>query len=850
MPKRGRAHLARLANMKKARKTPVVEAAVEEDDADASDSDDSNEPPWLGLVRGFEEERRNALLRQLVSKDAYTVDELATEQRPRPQTELIRNGGTHTRGGELAVVPVPVSVAQPALPTTLPRRQKIGQQSRTTQNRKRDLLAGAAKHSQSIALAFAKGAKPADAEQLREQEGRRITEEEEERSNGGVSTAAVAILDQVLDNLKDNTPFVAVRAAALKAFFHCTSGCGPTTLSKGAAYDVLAASLNKCQRTAERLVKNFVSHMAVLGDMRGQHRKRLCVATHEGVLEAVTLFCRVNQNITVAMVQKHVNEDVLTVLFPGVVVTVGRETTRVILRTAGFKYKRTSKNVFVDGHERDDVVLYRNKYLARMNEREKRFDVDTWSGWENTLNRVRVGWRERWSHRSRRILVPMYHDETTTYANDPNALEWVQADGTRCGGKKQRKGLGMSCMVSGYACPCHPHLLSAGPPPARNPAGARKPLYTKVPRAKKLSSAEEDELTCVRDRQEAGIVDKIVRLGYFWDTSASVCVESGTAGGRAPLWFNGADLCRQQRKACKIFDQSHPGCDALWIFDNASGHTSFSDDALLVRNMNKGPSDKKGTKMRAGWYVDEDTGEKETQTLVRSGKNIGIEQCLRERGKWSKFWNVRCNRNNGHGGCPPESDQPNHDCCGSTFLAHQPDFLAQKTALEEVVDKHNEESGTHHEVDFLPKFHCELNPIERVWAALKFHLRRVCPGSAAKLRECLPSALHTAVPPTSWGRYFRACFRVMSAYRLGCSYPLAKFASKKYKSHRAIPSSQTLDDILKSLEEESPELFKRIGASAGKVELTEGKEGPHPTTTTPHHTRTTHTSTHTSTHTH
>ena len=44
----------------------------------------------------------------------------------------------------------------------------------------------------------------------------------------------------------------------------------------------------------------------------------------------------------------------------------------------------------------------------------------------------------------------------------------------------------------------------------------------------------------------------------------------------------------------------------------------------------------------------------------------------------------------------------------------QQDFLSQKTVIEEVFDKYNAEHGTKHRCIFLPKFHPELNYIERI----------------------------------------------------------------------------------------------------------------------------------------
>jgi transposase len=53
------------------------------------------------------------------------------------------------------------------------------------------------------------------------------------------------------------------------------------------------------------------------------------------------------------------------------------------------------------------------------------------------------------------------------------------------------------------------------------------------------------------------------------------------------------------------------------------------------------------------------------------------------------------------------------DCCGRKIISLQPDFLAQRSALVEMI----EDSG--HVCIFFPKFHCELNFIEQYWGAAK-----------------------------------------------------------------------------------------------------------------------------------
>ena len=89
----------------------------------------------------------------------------------------------------------------------------------------------------------------------------------------------------------------------------------------------------------------------------------------------------------------------------------------------------------------------------------------------------------------------------------------------------------------------------------------------------------------------------------------------------------------------------------------------------------------------------------------------GIKNVLLERGKWpidsetgepSKKFLLHCNN------CEKKiPDDPGRlqriDCCASRLLGPQPDFLQQKSYLEEVI------TGMGCEILFLPKFHCEIN---------------------------------------------------------------------------------------------------------------------------------------------
>jgi len=54
------------------------------------------------------------------------------------------------------------------------------------------------------------------------------------------------------------------------------------------------------------------------------------------------------------------------------------------------------------------------------------------------------------------------------------------------------------------------------------------------------------------------------------------------------------------------------------------------------------------------------------------------------------------------------------------IMSQQPDFLAQKERLEEVI------VAAGHQIIFYPKFHYELNYIENFWGAAKKFSRSNC----------------------------------------------------------------------------------------------------------------------------
>ena len=88
----------------------------------------------------------------------------------------------------------------------------------------------------------------------------------------------------------------------------------------------------------------------------------------------------------------------------------------------------------------------------------------------------------------------------------------------------------------------------------------------------------------------------------------------------------------------------------------------------------------------------------------------GMEVIIQERGLWpEKGMNAQCDGFKCVAG--------KMDCCCRQLLFTQPDFVDQKSHLEELITSRS------HICEFYPKYHCELNFIEQYWGAAKLYYR-------------------------------------------------------------------------------------------------------------------------------
>ncbi|KIJ31065.1 hypothetical protein M422DRAFT_186398 [Sphaerobolus stellatus SS14] len=129
------------------------------------------------------------------------------------------------------------------------------------------------------------------------------------------------------------------------------------------------------------------------------------------------------------------------------------------------------------------------------------------------------------------------------------------------------------------------------------------------------------------------------------------------------------------------------------------------------------------------------------------------------------------------------------DCCCRKLLFTQPDFVNQKSHLEELITSRN------HICDFYPKFHCELNFIEQYWGAAKLRYRASPRTKNMEEMEANVIAALDDVPLTQIQRYANRSAKFMDAYAKGLNGAQAAWAARKYRGHPVLP-----ENILQELE--------------------------------------------------
>ncbi|CAB4477291.1 unnamed protein product [Rhizophagus irregularis] len=425
-------------------------------------------------------------------------------------------------------------------------------------------------------------------------------------------------------------------------------------------------------------------------------------------------------NTTPALFKKFIDNE----LFPNIGITkekfIALTTATRWLNVLGYSFQQYRRGIYYDGHERDDVLQYRKEFLEKMFEHEKYMSKYEGESMDRIHPNLPEGEKER-------ILV--VHDECIFYSNDGKRGLWTK-DGEM---PLRKKGNGRSIMVSEF--------------------------LTEVDRRLRLQQTDIEKHPHVPEAARCYLKPGVNQDGY---------------------WTAEHLLEQIEYKAIPIFETLYPDCVAVFAFDNSSNHAAFSKDALVANRMNLNPGGKQPV-MRNTYFGPNN----QLQSMVfptthndekLRGKPKGIKQILMEREKWPPGGLVLdCNK------CKEKcQDSSRTSCCARRVISLEPDFLAQKGAIEELI----ENAG--HKCIFFPKFHCELNFIERYWGAAKRYSRENCNYSWEGLQRVVPESLDSVTLITI-RKFSRKCWRYMDLYRKGIDGKLVEYAVKKYKSHRRIP---------------------------------------------------------------
>jgi hypothetical protein len=309
-------------------------------------------------------------------------------------------------------------------------------------------------------------------------------------------------------------------------------------------------------------------------------------------------------------------------------------------------------------------------------------------------------------------------------------------------------------------------------------------------------------------------------------------------GRGAEGYWNAELMMKQAKNAVNIFEAKYPDAKGVWLFDRASGHQAFAKNALVATRLNKSAGGKwsKGhrwggetKKMRDGEMKGAERkgsrsqGSRRRKVIqvmmkpasvaeatacnVRAGTPIlkGAEAIMRERGIWVEKLRWRCSSS------PPsaiavergewkrcgevhtnfdEEGKPVEPCCNCSVLRAQDDFKVEKSELETLM------TGRGHLFSLNPTGHCELNPIEYCWGRIKKYTRQHCGYDMPSLKAAVDRGMYGdgngGLTLGLIRKYFRLCFRYMSAYRVGLKGAAAKHATKAFKSHRKVPGDAVL----------------------------------------------------------
>ena len=353
------------------------------------------------------------------------------------------------------------------------------------------------------------------------------------------------------------------------------------------ASKLIGETVKKSGRTVREYRSVFIENNYSFPDtLQGKYQRKGVLWQNEKLNKYASKFVRENAavkgrpNMTASSFCQWVNESLLPNegLEPGYPRRVSVDTARKWLHELGCSVLDQKKGVYIDGHEREDVVEYRKKFIRKFialgfinkdnapsEEAAKSLPDDLECPPADIVKKT----------------VVIFHNESVFSANEDQHTQWGTSDTITI--KPKSKGSGI--MVSDFIDEHNGYL-----------------------------ALTEDE------HQKAKEV-----YGSSVKKEARVFLEHGE--GREGYWTSERFLS-QMDAAVKIADIKYPkseGYKVVWVFDNSSCHNAYAEDALIAAHMNAKPGGKQAALSDTIWSG-------QTQKMVFSiGVPKGLIQVLKER---------------------------------------------------------------------------------------------------------------------------------------------------------------------------------------------------------------------------
>lgn len=234
---------------------------------------------------------------------------------------------------------------------------------------------------------------------------------------------------------------------AVLQYFHCRlNGQGMMEASQSSAQLFWRNHASEKYRPLiiRTWARQYLANKTISKSKQGVHIKTFSLLSDEAIALKIIAWFRSqdSQKRDLHMLKKYVDEEIIMDEVEQHR-TVSLSTLSRFLLNNGFSFKRITKQVYMDGHEREDVVEYRKAFAADMIELRKRMDKFDDNDYSIvTPPTLKEGDRK---------LVMVTHDESTFYANDYKVTVWLGQNEHVL----RKKGLGGSLMVSEFLCPCH-----------------------------------------------------------------------------------------------------------------------------------------------------------------------------------------------------------------------------------------------------------------------------------------------------------------------------------------------------------------------------------------------------------